>query len=187
MAKGRGLKICLAVSLLLLIIATVVIVTLSLTVFKPKNPVIRVDLVGIENFQFPLSANSTMNVTLDTLITIVNPNYGSFNYINSTAYVNYDNTIVGEVPIGAAFVPARGTVNVTTGAIFMVGKLIQDPKFWSDVVSGSLNLTSTAELPGKASILKFIKLRATAYSSCDISVSISSMHAVTKCIDKIKV
>ncbi|RDX83458.1 hypothetical protein CR513_35618, partial [Mucuna pruriens] len=166
---SRGFKICLAVCLLFLIIVTIVIVTLFLTIFKPKNPNITVHPLGLEQLDFSLLPNLTINVSLGMLITIENPNYGSFEYTNSTSYVNFHDTVVAEVPIGAELVPARSQINVTTSADFMVAKLINDPNFWSDVLLGTLNFTSTTALSGKARMLKIIKLKATAYSSCDIS------------------
>ena len=183
---NRGLKICLAVSLLFLVIVTIMIVTLFMTIFKPKNPEITVHPVGLEDFQFSLSPNLTINVTLGMIITIRNPNYGSFQYINSTSYVKFHDTVVAEVPIEAELVPARSQINVNTSADFMVAKLINDPNFLSDVLGGTLNFTSTIALPGKARMLNIIKLKATSYSTCDISVNISSRNVDTNCKSKIK-
>ncbi|KAK7272298.1 hypothetical protein RJT34_28804 [Clitoria ternatea] len=183
---NRGLKICLIVSLLFLVILSIVMVTLFATILKPKDPDISVHPIGLENLQFSLLPNLTMNVTIGMFITIGNPNYESFKYSNSTGYINFYDTVVAEVPIEAALVPARGKINVNTYADFMVEKLISNPNFWPDILGGTLNLTSTAELPGKARMLKIIRLKATAYSLCDISLNISSKHVDTKCISKIK-
>ncbi|KAI4305128.1 hypothetical protein L6164_028514 [Bauhinia variegata] len=119
-------------------------------------------------------------------ITIENPNYASFRYHNSTAYVNYHDLVVSEVPMKAQLIPARSKINLTTSADFMVGKLIEDPNFWSDFAYGTLNLTSTATLPGKVTMLKIIKFKGTVNNGCDISVNISSMAVESKCLSKIK-
>lgn len=183
---ARGLKICLAVSLLFLIIVTTVIVALALTIFKPKDPVISVYPFGLESFD-NFSMSPELNVTIGMLVTMENPNYGSFKFINSTSYVKFEDTVVAEVPMESEFVPARSTINVTTHADFMVKKLIYNPKFFSDILlSGTLNMTSTAALPGKVTMLKIIKFKATAYSSCDIYFHVISMRADTKCTTKIK-
>jgi hypothetical protein len=70
----------------------------------------------------------------------------------------------------------------------MVGKLIQNPNFWSDIIKNKMrfNLTSTNELPGKAIVLKYIKLKATASCLCDISVNITSSGVESNCISRIK-
>lgn len=180
---ARGLKICLAISTIFFIIVSIVTLTLIFTVFKPKEPTINVHFAP---FNF-LSPNIAMNVTLGMVITIGNPNYGSFKYQNSTSYITYNDTIVGSVPIESKLVPARSEINVTTYANFMVGKLIQNPNFWSDIVHGmEFTLQSTTELPGKAIVLKYIKLKAMAYSSCHISVNITSNDVGSNCISRIK-
>jgi len=183
MAK-RGLKICLIVSTLFLIIVSIVTITLILTIFKPKDPTIRANFA---QFNF-LSANITMNMTLGMVITIVNPNYAGFKYQNSISYINYHDTIVGNVPTESQLVPARSEINVTTSANFMVEKLLQNPQFWKDMVHNRMmiNLTSTTELPGKAIVLKYIKLKAITYCSCDISVNITSNGADSNCKSRIK-
>ncbi|KAI4305118.1 hypothetical protein L6164_028504 [Bauhinia variegata] len=119
-------------------------------------------------------------------ITIKNPNYASFRYYNSTAYVNYRDLIVAEVPMQGQLIPARSKINLTTSADFMVAKLIEDPNFWLDFANGSLNFTSMATLPGKVAMLKTIKFKGTVNNWCDISVNISSKAVVSKCISKIK-
>lgn len=139
----------------------------------------------VSGFPYNSSCNP-LNVTLGMIITIRNPNYGSFQYINSTSYVKFHDTVVAEVPIEAELVPARSQINVNTSADFMVAKLINDPNFLSDVLGGTLNFTSTIALPGKARMLNIIKLKATSYSTCDISVNISSRNVDTNCKSKIK-
>ncbi|KAI4305123.1 hypothetical protein L6164_028509 [Bauhinia variegata] len=183
----RGLKICLGVSALFTLIFTTVIVTLIFTIFKPKDPIITIHPVDFENInQLSFASNVTLNVTLDVDIIIQNPNYASFKYHNSTAYVNYHDLVVSEVPIKAQFIPARSKINLTTSADFMVGKLIENPNFWLDFANGTLNFTSMATLPGKVTMLKIIKFNGTVNNRCDISVNISSKAVESKCLSKIK-
>lgn len=183
---SRGLKICLAMSLLFLIIVAIVIVALFFTIFRPKDPNIIVHPVGFENFNPSLLTNVTANVSLGMLITIENSNYENFEYPNATGYIKFHDTVVGQVPIVGELVPPRSQINVNTSANFMVSKLINDPNFLSDFLSGIVNFTSTASLPGKAHMLKIIKFKATVYSSCDISLNITSRNVDSKCISKIK-
>ncbi|KAI4305122.1 hypothetical protein L6164_028508 [Bauhinia variegata] len=183
----RGIKICLGVSALLTLIFTTVIVTLIFTIFKPKDPIITIHPVDIENInQLSFGSNVTINVTLDMDITVQNPNYASFRCHNSTGYVNYHDIVVAEVPMKAQLIPARSKINLTTSADFMVGKLIEDPNFWLDFANGTLNFTSMATLPGKMTMLKIIKFKGTVNNWCDISVNISSKAVESKCLSKIK-
>ncbi|XP_027343345.1 late embryogenesis abundant protein At1g64065-like [Abrus precatorius] len=182
----RGLKMCLGGSVLFLIIVAIAIVTLFFTIFKPKDPDISVNPVGLQHFPFALSPNLTMNLSLATVITIGNPNYGSFEFTNSTGYVNFHDNVVADVPIGANLVPARSKINLNTCTELMVGKLALDPHFWSDVLVGTLNLTSTATLPGEARFLKIIRLKATSSTSCNISFNFHTKDVDSKCISKVK-
>ncbi|RDX71838.1 hypothetical protein CR513_48756, partial [Mucuna pruriens] len=180
----RSLKICLAITTLLFIIVATVIVTLILTIFKPKNPVISIHPIDLENFQL-LSPNST-SAPLGMVITIVNPNYGSFKYVNSTGYLKYHDTVIAEVPLETRLVPARSTTNVSTSAAIMTRKLIDDINFLQDVEVGAFNLTSTATLAGKVTVIKILRRKAKVYVTCDISFNITSVDFVSTCMSKIK-
>ncbi|WJX49902.1 hypothetical protein P8452_36280 [Trifolium repens] len=93
------------------------------------------------------------------VITIKNPNYGTFKTKNTTGYINYQDTIVAEVPIGPKIFPGHRTTNVSSIAGLMIGKLISDQKFLSDVAEdGSFNLTAKATLHGKVHLIKVFKV-----------------------------
>lgn len=185
-SPSRGLKICCLVTTLFLVVSLIVMTILALTVFKPKQPEISARPVGVENIQYTLFPNVTLNVTLSMLVTINNKNYGSFSFKNATAYVTYHDTVVALVPMEHAFVPARGKINITTSVDLMGDKLISNPHFMEDVTSGIFNLISTADLHGKVTVLKFVKFGATAFSTCDISFSIKTQQIDSKCKSKLK-
>ncbi|XP_012572658.1 uncharacterized protein [Cicer arietinum] len=180
---ARGVRVCLSVAAVSVIVVSIVIVTLIFTVFKPKDPIVTLHLSHVDF----LSPTLPLNMTLGMMMTIANRNFGSFKYESSIGYIRYRDVTVGSVPIEAALVPARSEINVTTNAHFMVGVLLHNPNFWTDVVPGmKFNLTSTAELPGKAIILKFIKVKAKAYNNCQISVNMTSSDVQSYCISKLK-
>lgn len=182
----RVIKICLGACVVVIIVA-IVIVTLALTIFKTRDPVVDVNLVGLKKLPiYDFFPGMATNVSLDTVITMGNPNYANFKFRNSNGYVNYANTIVGEVPIRAALIPARSTITVKAKTNFMIQKLIQETQFFNHILDGPSNFTSTTILHGKAIVLKFIKLKATTYTSCNISVNVTSMRAHSKCVSKIK-
>ncbi|KAJ4828036.1 hypothetical protein Tsubulata_045674 [Turnera subulata] len=184
----RGLKICCGVATISILIIAIVFTSLAFTVFKPKQPDITATPTGLQDIQFTIFPNVTLNVTLDMLVTIDNPNHiGSFKFENSTAYVNYHEVVVAQVPIEQHLVPAHSKINITTFVDLMGDKMIGNPHFMDDFLAGSFNLTSTAQLHGKVNILKILNLHATAYSTCEISVFISSQDIVSNCKSKIRV
>lgn len=186
-SSRKGVKICCEVTATFFIIVAVVFVTLWFTTLKPKEPEITTYLVGLENMN-PFLLLTINNVRLNMTITIDNHrNIGSFKFSNATAYVKYHGDVVAEVPIGQNLVPARGKLNITSSTDLMVGRMVANPIFFDDVGKGSLNLTATAALHGKVSLLfEFVKLRATTFSTCDISFLVASMNVKSMCMSKIK-
>ncbi|KAK3184355.1 hypothetical protein Dsin_031641 [Dipteronia sinensis] len=185
-SRRRGLKICCGVSAIVLVVFITVVTTLALTVFKPKQPEITAHPIGLEHVNITFFPTLAINATLDMVVTIGNRNYGSFKFGNSTAYMDFHGETVAEVPIGAGLVPARGKLNVTTSAVVMGDKLVENEFFMGDVESGCLNFTSTATLHGKVSVLKIFKMHAIAISSCDISIWIATQNVESKCTSKLK-
>ncbi|KAK7257528.1 hypothetical protein RIF29_31565 [Crotalaria pallida] len=182
--RRRRIKICFSVSALFLIIFATVIVTLSFTIFRPKDPEVSLHLVDLEKFQF-FTPNSTSE-SLGLVITVVNKNYGSFKSRNSIGYLNYRHIVVAKVPIETKVIPARSKMNVSTSAGIMTNKFMSDPMFWSDIEAGALNLTASVTLPGKVSMIKILKLKAMVNISCNIYFNLSAVKADSICISKIK-
>ncbi|XP_062103077.1 uncharacterized protein LOC133814088 [Humulus lupulus] len=185
--RRRGLIICCSVTAVVLIMITAVLTALCFTIFKPREPEITANFAGLEDIDYSFSSNLTLNATIDMIITIDNrKNYGSFKFKNATAYVYYHGDVVAEAQIEHNLVPARGKVNMTSSADFMISKVILNPNFVADVISGSLHLTSTSSLHGKVILFKILKMHAKAFSSCDISFNVTGRDVQTICKSKIK-
>ncbi|KAK7402031.1 hypothetical protein VNO78_13972 [Psophocarpus tetragonolobus] len=173
---SRGLKIFLVVSLLFLATVFTAIVVLFFTILKPRDPVITLHLVDFQHFQlsdsflYKLTKNS--NISLQTVISMKNPNYGSFKYGNSSGYVKFHDMIVGVIPIKGDLIPARSQINMNTSINLMLGKLVNAYEFLSDFANGTLNLRSRFILRGKACMLKIIKLKTRTYTACKISLKL---------------
>ncbi|GAU17094.1 hypothetical protein TSUD_105930 [Trifolium subterraneum] len=182
MAK-KNLKVCLGVSAIFFIIVSIITIALIFTVFKPTDPNI---VVHIAPYNF-LSPDIAPNITLPLVVTMGNPNFGSFKFNNGFSYILYRETIVGIVPIGSHLVPPRSALNVSTHANFMVGKLIENPNFLiQDLPGMKFTLVSKAELPGKVIILKLIKVKSMVTNLCEISVNMTSNHVESNCQSKLK-
>ncbi|KAL5082036.1 hypothetical protein RYX36_010457 [Vicia faba] len=180
---SRNMKICLSVSAMVLIVVAAITVALIFTIFKLRDPNI---IVQLSRYDF--LDNLSPNITIPVLVIIKNSNYGKFKYIDSFSYITYRDTLVGTVPVPSRLVPARGGINVTTHANFMVGELIRNPNFFLDIQNGNkFSLMSKAELPGKVILLSFIKMKAMATNQCDISVNISSNDVVSNCTSHIMI
>jgi hypothetical protein len=183
----RGLKLrCVSTAVFLVIIA-VVVIALVFTIFKPKDPKIFLHPDGLQNIRPSIFMNATVNVTFSTVISIENPNYGSFKFKNTSVYVNYHGDAAGEAPIVGRRVAARDKLNITTAVSLVPLKLMKNSHFLGDLGAGSFNLTSTATLPGKVRFLKIFKLHATVYNRCNISVFLQSQSVDSICETKLKI
>ncbi|KEH29660.1 uncharacterized protein [Medicago truncatula] len=181
----KSLKICLLVSIIFLIIVATVILSLAFTISKPKDPDVHVYPIGLKNLKL-LQPNVTI-VPLHLVITIFNPNYGTYKTKNTTGYLSFQDTLVAIAPIGPNKLPSHRTTNVTATAGLMNEKLISNDKFLVDVAHGSFNLTAKATLRGKVHISKVFKVKATVTINCDIFFNITSFYTDSYCITKIKV
>ncbi|KAK6918889.1 Late embryogenesis abundant protein, LEA_2 subgroup [Dillenia turbinata] len=182
MANRRCLKVCCGVTLLIVLTLVLVSVILAFTVFKIRDPIITVNSLGDPEIGL---GPEGLNVTLNLLVTVENRNYGSFKFVDSISYVDYHGDIVAHLPLKGGVVPARGKHFITTTAEVFSDRLLNNPHFLRDFAAGNLNMTSSATLPGKATILTF-KVDAKAISSCDISIFILPSNVVSKCWSKLK-
>lgn len=178
----KGLKICCGITALIILILIVVAVVLYFTIFKPKQPKITTQSVTLENFKyfpFPFFLNATFGL----VVSIDNPNYGSYTYQNSTTYVTYRGINVAEASIENDTIPARGKHDIETTVVVQVDKIVADP---SDIFTQNFNFSSSTTLHGKATVLKFLKIKATSYSTCDIYLVTSTQNVTAVCKSKLK-
>lgn len=183
----RVLKICCGLVALLLFLILLVSVLLVFTAFKPKDPKVITQPTILENVEYKLYPNVSINATVVLNVTICNRNHGSFKFKDSTAYVDYRGTLIAQIPIDHSKIPARGNFTITAYANVTTGKMITDPNFYNDLGSGHFNFTSRATLDGEVSFLKIIKLEAKVKNVCDILIDIMTRKVQSKCHAKIKI
>lgn len=150
---------------------------LGLTVFKVKRPTTTVDSNTLSDVGFSvdvLPPRISINLTLDTDVTVRNPNPVSFKYSNSTGYLRFKGNNVGEVPVPAGLIGARDTRGLNLTLSLMADRLLSNPDFYSDVVSGILPLQTYIRLSGKVRIL--FSIHVFAYSTCDLVIDLTSQR-----------
>ncbi|KAH7545781.1 hypothetical protein FEM48_Zijuj01G0130200 [Ziziphus jujuba var. spinosa] len=177
----RGLKICCGVTIIFFIMILVVLVVLFITIFKLKEPKIVTQPVSLQNLELQVLPVIRLNISLGILITVNNPNYGSFAYQETTSHVKYHGHVVAEAEIEEDTIPAHRKHNISTTAKIFADELISDENFLGDYFNGVLNFTASTTLHGKVHLLKFFKLKATSYSTCNISVFVQSKSIDSNC------
>ncbi|KZV36198.1 hypothetical protein F511_14216 [Dorcoceras hygrometricum] len=171
--KRRRRYICLCLISFVLGLGLLLLI-LGLTVFKAKKPTTTVDSVTLSDVEFSIDAlrlRVSLNLTLDTDVTVRNPNRVSFKYTNSTCYLRYRGNDVGVVPIPAGRIGARDSRGLNVSLTLMADRLLSNSEFYSDVVSGTLPLQTYIRISGKVRIL--FNIHVVTYSTCDLVIDLS--------------
>ncbi|XP_047978074.1 late embryogenesis abundant protein At1g64065-like [Salvia hispanica] len=186
--RRRLLRCCGCVGAVLLIQA-VVIVILIFTVFKVKDPVIRlngvtVDRLDLINGTTTPRPGSNMSLTAD--VSVRNPNYASFKYPETTSSLYYRGTEIGEArgPAGRARARRTARMNVTVEVI--ADRVTGQPELGSDINSGVLTLGSYTVVGGKVKVL-MVKKHVRVTMNCSLTVNLTTQAIQDqKCKRKLK-
>ncbi|CAL1406969.1 unnamed protein product [Linum trigynum] len=169
------LRVCCISATIVTLVTISVLVTLALTVFKPRDPDVVLYPVGLAKLQLSDFITND-SVTSDMVMSIRNKNYASFEFVNATSHIKYDGKLVGRVPIVQGTIPARSTFNITAPAVLRAKRLRENPNAINDIVGGSLNLTATVTMHGKVAMLnRLIKKKGSVYTECHMTIYISEV------------
>ncbi|KAF8379615.1 hypothetical protein HHK36_029056 [Tetracentron sinense] len=140
---------CLGIIIAVVSSHLVILMVLALTVFRFKDPDIKLNSVSIEQMNIAPGASPTFNMTLNAEILVKNRNWGEFKFENSTATVSYRGITVGEVQIPKGRAKMR-----RTRPMFVVVEVTSDRV---DINSGILRMSSYTKLSGKSEALEMFK------------------------------
>ncbi|XP_027115310.2 uncharacterized protein LOC113763684 [Coffea eugenioides] len=177
-SKKRCIKCCGFISALLLLQAVVVIV-LIFTVFKVKDPVIRLNGVTIDKLELVNGTNGTTpkpgsNMTLTADVSVKNPNYATFKYQNASTSLFYHGMLVGEAHTLPGKSKARRTLRMNVTVDFIMDKLLSSPMLKSDVGSGLLPMTTYTRVGGRVNMLNIFKKHVVVRMNCTVAANITS-------------
>lgn len=181
MGSRKCLKISCAITIILLLIIVGVMLILYFTILKPKQPILIPQSVTLQDLDVV-----SLNFTLGIMITVDNRNYGSFKYHNATSYINYHGTRVGNALLAPDTIPARAKHNISTSLEVLGDRLVMNTYFLVDFAREVMNFTASTALNGQVKVLKFIKKKATSYTTCNISISLKNWTADSVCKYKLK-
>ncbi|PON32698.1 Immunoglobulin-like fold containing protein [Parasponia andersonii] len=173
--RRKFIKCCGCITALMLIQAVVIII-LIFTVFRVKDPVIKMNKITVT--QLELANNTTpkpgTNMSLTADVSVKNPNVASFKYKNTTTTLYYHGMVVGEArgPPGQAKPKRTMRMNITVDII--TDRLMSSPNLVADVGSGLLTMSSYSRIPGRVKMLNIIKRHVVVKMNCTMKVNISS-------------
>ncbi|KAJ7208474.1 hypothetical protein O6H91_Y481500 [Diphasiastrum complanatum] len=186
----RRILICCGATVCTTIAVILILVIVSLTLFKAKQPTLHVDSVLLSRFSAGLNSNSllpTIEIVFDLNASVYNPNRASFQYTNSTTYGLYHGSVVAEAPIPAGKISARGTETISTQVSVKADRLLANPNLLTDFNSQFIPISTTTVLTGRVTILGFIKRHAKSTSTCDMVISVSNQTIQNyQCSNKLK-
>ncbi|KAJ3680976.1 hypothetical protein LUZ60_015465 [Juncus effusus] len=173
--------------LFLLILLIIIVVILIFTVFKVRDPTISLTSTRLSGIapRVTLPAFSIdLNITLDIIVTVKNPNRASFTHGTGQTNLLYRGTQVGQAVIEPGRIPDHGSgpvrLTLTLEADQFADKL---GNLITDVLNGSISFDSNTTIPGRVTILGFIKHHAVAKSTCHVEIGVPDMKVKSQDCD----
>jgi Late embryogenesis abundant protein len=177
--KRRCLCACLGCGLVILLLAILLLI-LALTLFRVRDPSISLTstrLAGVAPRVTLPALSLQLNITLDIIASVHNPNRASFTYQSGQTNLTYRGTQVGQATIEPGRIPNHGSgpvrLSLTVDAVQFsdnLGTLI------GDVLNGTIAFDTSTMIPGRVAILGFIKHHAVARSTCHVEIGVPSMN-----------
>lgn len=175
--RKRLCATCCAITCCLVVLVVVVVVILAFTVFKVKKPRIHVESVSVQSFtaniEGILPPRVSVNLTLDVVVSVENPNKASFRYTNSTADIFYRGDEVGYFPIPSGEIASNGMEQISSTLVVLADRLVATSDLLSDFRSGYITFTTTTDISGRVKIL-IIKKHVDTSTECNVTVSVGS-------------
>lgn len=173
--RKKWIKCCGYVAALVLILA-VVIVILIFTVFRIKDPVIKMNNFTVTHLELinGTTPRPGSNMSLIADVSVKNPNIASFKYGNTTTTLYYYGTVIGDARGPAGRAKARRTMQMNVSVDIITDRVLASPNLASDVSSGTLTMNSYSSIGGRVNMLNIIKRHVTVKMNCSMTVNISS-------------
>ncbi|KAL0724906.1 hypothetical protein Bca4012_039505 [Brassica carinata] len=182
--RKRNRKICICVTLLILLLLIFkVLLVLSLTLFKPKNPTATVDSVVVDHLRTSvdvLNLKANLNLTLQAHLALKNPNRVGFSFGSTSALLSYKGQLVGEAPLPANRVGPQKTLHMNVKLTLMADRLLSESQVFSDVMSGSIPVNAFVKVAGRVSVFNVFKIKVKSSASCDVTISVSSRNVTSQ-------
>ncbi|CAM6088426.1 unnamed protein product [Calypogeia fissa] len=191
-SRQRKCLCCCGVCCAILVVIVVLLIILVFTVFRQRDPQIHVDKVTLQGLSVNLGniftdPNLSVDVVLVTTVSVKNPNYASFKYKNSTAYIYYQGIEIGESTVSPGEVRARRTAQLTTGTNVHISGSIINGQLTSDVAAGVLPVVTTVQIKGTAKILNIFSVsNVKSTANCTVDIFIANQTQSFHCDYKVK-
>ncbi|OAE24297.1 hypothetical protein AXG93_1052s1200 [Marchantia polymorpha subsp. ruderalis] len=163
-SRKKCVLCCCGICTAVIVLVIVILIILAFTVFKPKDPELTVNSVTLNGLDVNLaniltSPNPSVGIDLDTKVTVKNPNYASFKYRNTTAYIYYHGKEIGDSSIEAGEIKSRSSAQLDLPVSVKITGDLFNSNLTTDLLSGILPVATRVEIRGTANFLNIIKLK----------------------------
>lgn len=177
--RRRLIQICCCMTALLVILAVVILIILIFTVFRVKNPKIKLNNLIVTKLEL---VNGTIpkpgaNISLIADISVKNPNVASFKYgDNITTCLYHRGDLVGEARGPPGLVRARRTLRMNLTVDLIADRAMSIPNLSADIGSDILVLDSYTRVGGRANIWNLFKRHVVVRWNCSSKLNMSSLQ-----------
>lgn len=184
--RRRCLIFCCGCCATITVLLGILILILSLTVFKIKDPSLTMNDIDITDFDTGLRTNNnsiSANMTLNANIAIKNPNIASFKFKNSTTEFYYEGQTVGVAYVPSGEVGAYKTTHMNVTLDVLTDKAMEaaTPINITGLFLGEdLNFTSYTDIAGRVNVLGIYKRNIDVTLNCSYTVEYSVTRFETK-------
>ncbi|RRT70901.1 hypothetical protein B296_00006316 [Ensete ventricosum] len=178
--RRRRRKLCCLLCLLILALLILAAVVLALTVFKVRDPtmeLVSTTVSGVSpNISLP-APRLELNVTLDLAVRVRNRNYAAFAHASGGhTRLLYRGAQVGKARVEPGRIPPRGTELLRLSLEVEVDQLAADlGSLLADAASGAVAFDAETRLPGRVTLLGFIKHHTVATSDCHVVIGVPDL------------
>ncbi|XP_008788146.2 uncharacterized protein LOC103705995 [Phoenix dactylifera] len=165
--------------LLLLVVLGVVALVLYLTLLKARDPTIKLVAARVEGVSPRVTLPAfhiELNVTLELMVLVHNPNRAAFDHAEGDTALLYRGALVGDAVVEPGRIPPRGDayvqLNLRVEADRLAAKLLS---LVADVAAGEVAFDTSTRIPGRVTILAFIKRHAVASSECHVTFGVPDL------------
>lgn len=171
--KRRKLRKCCTWCGIPALVVAIVIIALSQTIFKFRDPDITLSEVrfsGVKvDYSKPLSPAS-VNASLSANMNVYNPNHYNFKFTNSTIHVVYHDVMVGNISMPAGELQPGKSVAlpalVTVGSLNLGSSM---SNLYQDVVKNQLPFAMRVDIPGRVNVVHLFKHDVVLEYHCDVT------------------
>ncbi|KAF3333145.1 Late embryogenesis abundant protein [Carex littledalei] len=155
----------------------IVLLTIGLTVYKVKEPIMTMNSITLENLaaNSNSAASSSLNMSVIADVSVKNPNAVSYRYGSSMTSVYYHEILVGQAEALPGVALARRTVRMNVTVDLMISELTRDSQFVQDLVTGDVRLNTSTQVGGKVKVFGMVQHHVDVVMNCSLTVHVSNL------------